>query len=61
MKISSKFFATMVFFIFIYGMSFLFQKDTPKWKKQVVSLAREIDEFEKMKKGYEIRASFHLS
>lgn len=61
MKLFSKFLATMCFFLFIYGVSFFFQKDSPKWKKEVLTLAREIDEFEKMKKGYEIRASFHLS
>jgi len=61
MKLSSKFLATMGFFLFIYAVAFFFQKDAPKWKKQIVSLTREIDEFEKMKKGYEIRASFHLS
>lgn len=49
----------MGFFLMIYAGTAFFNTKVPKWRKEISSLNREIDEFQKMKKGYELRANFH--
>lgn len=59
MKLFSLFSATMGFFLFLYAATAFFNTNTPAWKRQISSINREIEEFQKMKKGYELRAGFH--